>query len=109
MLISFSVQRQFVMEDGRNSIDASIEEISNPGNYQVCWDNVLTHAVTANDARVFSVQVQMFACQLMATLFRVSAYGNRTVNRKLTVSVILFTRIICIICVTKHYVWKQYT
>jgi len=109
MLISSSMQRQFVMNDGRNSIDASIEEISNSGNYQVCWDNVLTHAVTANDARAFSAQVQMFACQLMATLVRVSAYGYRTVNRKLAVSVILFTRIICIICVTKYYIRKQYT
>jgi hypothetical protein len=73
MLISLSVQRQFVMDDWRNSIDTSIEEISNPGNYQVCWDNVLTHAFTAIDATAFSAQVQMFACQLMATLARVSA------------------------------------
>jgi len=62
---------------------------------------VLNHSATTNDATEFNVQVQMFACQLMATPVQVSAYGYCTVNRKLTVSVNLFTQIIYTIYFTK--------
>jgi hypothetical protein len=77
-----------------NTTDASALEIWNTGINRVWSDNVLTHSVTTNDAQclmcsvwcpVSDVQVLMFACQLMATSVRVSAYSYGTVNRKLTV------------------------